>query len=369
MALTNFNRLTDEQKTIWSMDVWKNARNLQFLKKFTGKDAGSMVQRITELKKSEKGTRAVITLVPDLQGDGVVGDNTLENNEEALESHDQVIQIDQMRNGTRNKGRMADQKTVVSFREQSRDTLAYWLADRCDQLAFLTLSGVGYGVHTNGATRVGSQLGQLEFAADVTAPSVNRYGRWDATNGLVMGATASNADLDAADTPTYEMLVELKAMAKEKYIKPIRMDGKNVYHVFLTPTAMAKLRLDPEYQSILRNAGVRGPKNELFGGADSVYIEGLWIHEYRHVFNTTGLASGSKWGSGNVDGCRMLFCGAQALGYADIGAPYWDEQGYDYSNQQGISIGKINGFKKPVFKGVTESTKEDFGVICVDVAQ
>ena len=39
---------------------------------------------------------------------------------------------------------MADQKTVVNFREQSRDALAYAMADRMDQLAFLTLSGVAY---------------------------------------------------------------------------------------------------------------------------------------------------------------------------------------------------------------------------------
>lgn len=231
------------------------------------------------------------------------------------------------------------------------------------------MSGVGYGFHTNGATRVGSQFPQLEFAADVLPPSTNRYARWDATAGLITGAAANNADLAAEDTPTYEMLVELKAYAKERYIKPIRMDGKNTYHVFLTPTAMAKLRLDPEFQSIMRNAGVRGPKNDLFGGADSVYIDGLWVHEYRHVFNTTGLAAGSKWGGGAVDGCRMLFCGAQALGYADIGAPHWDEEGFDYQNQQGISIGKINGFLKPQFVGVTEQTEEDFGLICVDVAQ
>lgn len=370
MALTNFNKLTTEQKTVWAMDVWSNARNKQFLNKFTGTSEDSMIQRITELKKDEKGTRAVITLVPDLEGDGVVGDNTLEGNEEEMQAYDQVITMDQMRHGNRNKGRLADQKSVVKFREQSKNKLAYWLADRCDQLTFLSLSGVTYGTQTNGAARVGSQFPALEFAGDVSAPSTNRYGRYDATNGLIMGATASNADLVAADTPTYEMLVELKAYAKERYVKPVRgKDGSDSYHVFLTPTAMSKLRLDPEYQSIMRNAGVRGSGNELFKGTDSVYIEGLWIHEYRHVYNTTGLSSGSKWGGGTVDGCRVLFCGAQAMGLADIGAPYWDEDGFDYNNQQGISVGKFIGLKKPVWKGVTEGTDEDFGVICVDVAQ
>ena len=64
----------------------------------------------------------------------------------------------------------------------------------------------------------------------------------------------------------------------------------------------------------------------------------------------------------------MLFCGAQALGYADIGAPDWVEKGFDYDNQQAIATGKIVGFKKPVFKSQKTNTQEDFGVICVDMA-
>lgn len=195
MALTNFNKLTTEQKTVWAMDVWSNARNKQFLNKFTGTGEDAMIQRITELTKDEKGTRAVITLVPDLEGDGVVGDNSLEGNEDEMSAYDQVITMDQLRNGVRNKGRLADQKTVVRFREQGKNKLSYWLADRLDQLHILALSGVAFTSKTNGATRVGSQLPGLEFAADVTAPSTNRYGRYDATSGLIMGATASNADL------------------------------------------------------------------------------------------------------------------------------------------------------------------------------
>jgi hypothetical protein len=36
----------------------------------------------------------------------------------------------------------------------------------------------------------------------------------------------------------------------------------------------------------------------------------------------------------------VLFCGAQALGMADIGNPEWVEKGFDYDNQQGISHGQ-----------------------------
>ena len=84
MAVTNFSLLTAEQKTVWSMDLWKQARNMSFVNKFLGKGPNSLIQHITELKKSEKGARAVITLLADLTGDGVAGDRQLEGNEEAL---------------------------------------------------------------------------------------------------------------------------------------------------------------------------------------------------------------------------------------------------------------------------------------------
>lgn len=375
MANTNFGLLTNEQKTIWSMDFWKQARNYSFINKFLGKDSNSMIQHIDELKKTEKGARAVITLVADMEGDGVVGDRTLKGNEEILKSYDQVIRIDQMRNANHNEGRMAEQKSIVTFREQSKDKLAYWLGDRMDQLAFLSLSGVTYDKTNKGATRVGSDLVNLEFAADVVAPSTKRNMTWQrssmsllqnqGTGGIVAGA------IGTGDYPCWEMFVQAKAYAKDNYLRGTvsKKDGEELYHVFMTPQAMAKLKLDPTYRDNLRHAKQRG-ENELFSG-DAVKIDGLMLHEFRHVYNTAGAASGSKWGGGGaVDGCQILFCGAQALGMADIGTPEWDEEQDDYGNSFGIAIQKILGFKKPQFyTQYSGGTVQDHGVMSIYVAQ
>lgn len=369
MALTNFALLTDEQKTVWSKEIWRQARNLSFINKFLGKSANSVIQHITELKKSEKGARAVLTLLADLEGDGVVGDRTLEGNEEGLKTYDQVIRIDQIRHANRHEGRMADQKSVVEFRNNSRDLLAYWLADRIDQLAFLTMAGLSYTVKNSGGTRTGSDLKNLEFAADIKAPSAKRTFRWDATSGLILNGVTG--DLAAEDTPTWEMLVNLKAYAKETYMRPVSENGgSEAYHVFLTPMAMSKLKMDPDYMQNLRHAQTRDGSNPLFTGT-TVKVDGLYLHEFRHVPNTRTAASGSKWGGGTVDGCQILFCGAQALGMADIGNPEWVEKGFDYENQQGISVAKILGFLKPQFKSqyLGGTTAEDHGVISCYVSQ
>lgn len=364
MALTNFGALTSEQLTVWSRDMWSYARNMAFVNKFVGKDENSMIQRITELKKDEKGARAVITLVADLEGDGVAGDRTLEGNEEAMKAYDQVIRIDQLRHANRHQGRMADQKSVVTFRKNSKNVLAYWLADRIDQMAFLTLTGVAYSKTNKGVTRTGSDLPFLEFAADVAAPTSARVTRWDATDGLVT-SSAATSDVAAADVIKWQTLVDLKAYAKDQYIRGIKEEGgEECFHVFLTPRGMARLKMDDNYMQNLRHAQPRDSKNPLFTGG-GVKVDGLYIHEFRHVYNTLGAASGSKWGAASaIDGEAMLFCGAQALGLADIGDPYWVEEGYDYENQQGISIGKIFGLLKPKFKSMyAGNTVQDFGVL------
>lgn len=372
MTTTNFGRLTTEQKTVWSRDLWKYARNASFVNKHLGEGPNAMIQHIKELTKSEKGARAVMTLVPDLEGDGVAGDRRLKGNEEQIKAYDKVIRIDQLRNANISEGRMADQKTIVKFRATSRDVLAYWIADRIDQVAFLTLSGVAYTNKNNGASRVGSDLANLEFAADVSAPTSARKLRWNGTTGDfdVNGATSS---VTAADTPSWEMIVKLKAYAKDEYMRGLRGDGgSEKFKMFVTPKAMAKLKMDPKYLAAVQFAKKRGDSNELFTG-EVVEVDGVEIFEFRHVYNTAGLASGSKWGAGGlVDGVQVLFCGAQAMGMADLGMPDWVEDDDDYENQKAVSVGKILGFLKPAYitqYGQGAATSQDFGVISVYCAQ
>ncbi len=371
MSLTNFALLTPEQKTVWSRDMWHQARNMSFVNQFLGTGPNSLIQHVTELKKTEKGARAVLTLLTDMEGDGVAGDRQLEGNEEAGKSFDLVIRIDQLRNAQRHEGRMADQKTVVNFRENARDTLAYWLSDRIDQLAFLSLAGIGYQYKNAGGVRVGSDLPFLEFSADVVAPSTKRFGRWDGQTNKVIAWGSGTSTVTSYDTPTYAMLVQAKAYAKDNYIRGIKeKGGEETYHVFFSPQAMSKLKLDPDYLSNVRWARQRGEDNPVFTG-EVVKLDGLYLHEFRHVPNTRLAASGNKYGaSGTVDGCQVLFCGAQALGMADLGAPTWEEKGFDYQNSQGISTGKIIGFRKPQFyTQYSGGTTEDFGVLSIYCAQ
>jgi N4-gp56 family major capsid protein len=371
---TNFGALDVDAKKVWSRDVWHQARENMFLSKFMGAGSNSMIQRVSELTKSERGDSAVITLVPDLIGDGIVGDNTLTGNEASLKAHQDKIVIDQLRQAITNTGKLNDQKTVVNFREEVKDQLSYWLGDRIDQMAFLTLAGMDFALTNGGKARPDQgddNLADLAFnQSGGLAPTTERHIRVVSGGGTEAGDTSAMSN---TDTIGYKHIVNLQAIAKTRYVRGIRgAGGKEVYHLFLHPLAMATLKLDPDFIANARHAGVRGDSNTLFAGGDAYTVDGLMIHEFRHV--PTTLEGSTKWGSGsNVEGCAGLMCGAQAMGFIDLDTPEWDERDhFDYGNNYGIAYGKIFGMKKMQFKDNKGSADgdalQDYGVIRVDMA-
>lgn len=364
MAVTNFARLNSKQKIVWSRDVWSAARDQMFVKKFLGTGPGAMIQRITELTKTEKGEKVLMQLVADLVEDGVIGDSEREGNEEEMQNFEVELNIDLISHQVRNKGKMADQKTVINFREQARDRLAYWLANRIDQLVFLTLSGISYVLHNDGSTRVGSPFPSLSFAADVSAPSSKRHLMWNGTN-LV---TSNTASITSAFVASYKMIVDAVAYAKDHYIKPLMAGGKEYYVILVKPGTLAQLKKDADYQrAVVALAQKDGKSSPWFTGG-TVTIDGAVIHEHRLVYSTTGASAGNKWGAdGNVNGTRALLCGAQALGMADLGVPEWVEKKFDYDSKVGISVDKMFGLLKPKFYSIYDKSVEDFGVLAIDL--
>jgi N4-gp56 family major capsid protein len=365
MAVTNFAALQLQSKVYWSKKIWTAARDDMFVEKFLGDGTSAIIQHITELTQTEKGTEALMSMVADLVGDGVTGDNWREGNEEEMTASWQKINVDLISNQVRDKGKLSNQQSVHDFRTLAKDRLAFWLANRVDELAILTLSGIAYSFNTDGSVRNGSSFPGLEFAADVSAPSAKRYLTWNGTD-LVPG---DNTTITSAGLPKYKMIVDLIAYAKTHHIRPVTANGKKYYVLLVQPGTLAALKMDPLWQNGLTNAGVRGDQNPWFTGA-TVTVDGAIIHESNMVYSTIGAPAGSKWGAGgNVNGTRTLLLGAQALGFADIQQERrtaWVEKLFDYDSKMGISIDRFVGFVKPKFYSTYDKSVEDFGVVAVD---
>jgi len=367
MATTDFGALTDAQKRVWASELTQEGRDQSFWLSngFVGKKTSDMsrpIQRITELTATERGDRCIMQLVGDLVGDGVAGDNKLEGNEEALVNDTQELTIDQLRHGVRSKGAMAEQRTVIRFRAQAKGKLSFWLAEKTDEMLHLVAAGRSFSLNTDGSSRGSTQLTQLGFASDVAAASTNRI--------KYSGTATSEATLTTSDTMTWNLVVEVCAFAKRKKIKPIRDKGKDHLVLLLSTEQARDLKQDSTYQSNLRSAGPRGTDNVLFRNALAV-IDGVIIHEHNKTFNTLGIASGSKWGSGGtVDGAQALVMGSQALGYATIGNAFMKESdNTDYGNRPGVGYGQQIGMLKPQYKArVDSNSREDFGLVSLKTA-
>jgi N4-gp56 family major capsid protein len=211
----------------------------------------------------------------DLVGDGVIGDNEREGNEEAMMSYNQIVTIDMISHGVRQKGKLSDQKTVINFRENGRDRLAYWLANRMDQLAFLTLGGIDYSYNNNLSARTSSAFSNLAFATDVKAPSTNRGFRVTSSGATYTGlAAADTAAVTATDHLTYQAIVDIVTKAKTNYVKPLMAAGKEYYIGFIRPEQLAQLKKDDNFQRAVVTGLPRGEDNPFFSGG-TVTVDGL----------------------------------------------------------------------------------------------
>ena len=372
MATTDFGAASALRVKEWSLTVTMQGRDDSFwfsngFVSASTADQNKPIQRVTELSKTKRGLECVMPMAMDISADAaVVGDNLLDGNESAIDTDYQAIRVDQIRFATKSAGEMSEQSTVLNFRTQSKDKLAFALSDVTDELGFLTAAGRAYTLNTDGTTRGTSQLPSLTFAADVAAASTNRV--------IYAGSATSEATQTASDKMSWDLIIQAKAMAKRKRIRPIRMGGRSFYIMVMSTEQCRDLEQSPDYKTLQAQAMPRGLDNPLFTNAKKV-VGDVVIHDHQKVFNTLGLSSGSRWGSGStVHGAQAMLLGAQALGFAEItgdtGAGWRENPGSnDFGNRQSIGYGRKMGLLKPQYKSKYDSnTREDFGILSVKTA-
>ena len=372
MATTDFGAASALRVKEWSLTVTMQGRDDSFwfsngFVSASTADQNKPIQRVTELSKTKRGLECVMPMAMDISADAaVVGDNLLDGNESAIDTDYQAIRVDQIRFATKSAGEMSEASTVLNFRTQSKDKLAFALSDVTDELGFLTAAGRAYTLNTDGTTRGTSQLPSLTFAADVAAASTNRV--------IYAGSATSEATLTASDKMSWDLIIQAKAMAKRKRIRPIRMGGRSFYIMVMSTEQCRDLEQSPDYKTLQAQAMPRGLDNPLFTNAKKV-VGDVVIHDHQKVFNTLGLSSGSRWGSGStVHGAQAMLLGAQALGFAEItgdtGAGWRENPGSnDFGNRQSIGYGRKMGLLKPQYKSKYDANaREDFGILSVKTA-
>lgn len=320
---------------LWAKDLEAEALKKTYFGKFIGTSADSLIHRKTELSKGA-GDQVTFGLRTLATGDGILGDNILEGNEESLSLYSDSLVINQLRHAHRTGGRMTQERVLYNQRTECRDSLSDWWANRMDTCFANQVAGM-------------SNLTDVRYTGmnATTAPSTFVYG----------GTATSEGAIGSSDVMTLTVIDKAveKARTQSPMIRPIRYQGEEVYVAFLHDFQVTSLRTNTstgQWLDIQKAAlqGGSGDNSAIFTGALGMY-NGVILHRWNRVpLSATGT---------NVR--RAVLCGAQAvgIGFGQQNGPNrwtWVEQEFDYGNQLGVSAGCIFGMKKIRFNSVDYGT-------------
>lgn len=340
MATSSWGVNSPSAVKLWSRKLFREALKQTTMAKYMGEGSDNMIQVLNDTKKGP-GDSIRYQLRMQLSGNGVLGDGTLEGNEEALSVYTDTALIDQLRNAVRSGGKMSDQRVPFSVREEARMGLQDWWADRLDTAIINQLTGMSSITDT-----------RLTGSNATIAPTSTRQ--------ILFGAGSPGTEASISTTATMTLAAIDAAVATAKtvspLIRPIMVNGSPHYVMFLHPYQVYALRRDATAISgwlDIQRALVQGgdKSNPIFTGALGIYNNVILVENTRIPLGTTNVR-------------RALFCGAQAGVFAvgQDNSPEkmsWVEELFDYENQLGVSAGMIYGVKKSVFNSV------DFGTIVV----
>lgn len=341
---------------LWSKKLAEEVSKATPIAPLMGTSSNSIIQLKTETNKG-KGDKVTFGLRRQLVGDGVSESQILEGNEEALTTYSDSIFINELAYAVRvkNEGTIDAQRVPFSLRQEAKDGLVDWYADRLSMMFFIQACGYTAPDMTFEGRAVTLKPVHWGFNAPI-APSVGRIIR--------AGGQANDQSLTSSDVFTLDLIdkaVEMAKVANPK-IRPVRVDGGNHYVMYLHPYQVTDLRTNTstgQWLDIQKAAERRGSSNPIFSGALGVY-NGVILREAEHV--TPGVNSSTGAQVSTVR--RAVLLGAQscvaAFGMNKSPTRYKIvEELFDYQRELGVSVQTILGMKKTVF----DST--DFGTVVV----
>lgn len=337
---------------LWSKKLSVEALKQTWFAKFMGSDSNSLIQIKDETSK-QAGDRITVGLRMQLTSAGIQGDSTLEGFEEALTTYSDNIFIDQLRTAVRSSGQMSEQRVTFSVREEARSGLQDWWSDRLDYCMFNQLAG-------------NTALTDTRFTGNQAAIAPS------STNYFIAGGASGSLETSLSATTTQILtLADIDravniAKTISPMIRPINVDGDQMYALFLHPNQVRALRTNTntgQWLDIQKAAmtGGRVKDNPIFTGMLGIYNNVMLYEAFRIPNTVTANATQAD----QTPFRRAVFAGAQA-GLMAFGQKTgtsarasWDEETFDYGNQFGVSAGMIFGTKKTVFNS------RDFATIVI----
>jgi N4-gp56 family major capsid protein len=359
MAVTSFGVNDPLAVKLWAKTLSVEVLKATWASKFMGEGTDSIIQVRDETSKGA-GDKITYGLRMQLAGLGVIGDGTLEGNEESLTTYTDSLVINQLRHAVRSAGRMSQQRVPFSIRQEALSGLRDWWTNRID-LSFMNQiccnTAESNYVATTGTQNTGLQatftLPTVQGSADVHYLSMNQTtsGDENITSANLMSITMADRMVERA-TGSLGLGTANPGLAP---VRPVKVDGSEWFLWFLHPYQVTDIRTNTSTGQWLdiQKAAMTGGEvsdNPIFSGALGAY-NNVILHKEQRI--STGVSSASA-STAVPTVRRSVFAGAQAatmaFGRESGKEKYtWVEELFDYENQLGVSAGCILGLKATTF--------------------
>ena len=339
MAETRF--LTNDSLTRkrWARDLYKYILpNMEF-SELVGTGSDSIVELRNELGKGEGDTIKFGIRLP-LTGSGIVGDKTVEGNEEALRFRNYSLTIEELNHAVDTGGKMDEQRVPYDLMKEGKEGLQEWWIEKLSNLTINTLAG-------NSDFRIAGEV----FAQAITEP--------DADHFIKMNDVAESS-MTSADVIDLSMLDRMKQRAEMPTngafkVRPLGKGGKNYYRVYLHNYVFEQLR---------QNTNV-GQWGDLLRSANKLQMPNVEIE-----YNGMLIAKSERLPSPQTNVYRSILLGKQAgvFGWGGAGESKSSTMAfvpYEKDAKRFIMVrgGGIFGCTKPGFITPGAAGVRDYGVV------
>ncbi|WP_455480481.1 N4-gp56 family major capsid protein [Bartonella sp. B12(2025)] len=359
-----------------AVGVWAKMLNTETSKALPiaplmGKGKNSIIQVLDMLGKSA-GDSVTSGLRAQLMGDGVSEGQTLEGNEEALQFMNETVRINELVHAVRVKyeGTIDQQRVLFNLRTEAKDGLVDWYADRLSLMFFIQAAGY---------TAPWIQFEGRKVTIKPVHYGFNTPSEPSKLRVIRSGNKKTDEELTKDDTFTLTLIDQAVERAKlaNPRLRPVRVDGKSAYVMYLHPTQVTQLRTNTQSGQWLdiTKAVYEGSrsKNPIFDGSLGMY-NGVILREAEHVPN--GVNSKTQEPISSVR--RAVLLGAQSIimAYGRVGNGTTGGNGttryklveelFDYQREFGVAAKTIIGMKKSRYT-LPHSNQggQDFGTIVI----
>lgn len=359
MAVSNIGVNDPLAVKTWSRQLAAEVSKATSIAPLIGASSADIIQLKDETAKGA-GDKVTFGLRHQLIGDGVSEGTQLEGREEALATYTDNLVLNELAHAVRvkNEGTIDAQRVPFNLREEANAGLVDWYADRLSLTAFVHLCGyTGQSL-----TFEGRKLNITPLHTGFNTPL-------NPTNERLFWAGNKKSDSELKADDLFDLSLVDKAVERAKLanpkIRPARINGENVYVMYLHPMQVTALRTNTAAGQWLdiQKAAYQGSRaqNPLFDGSLGMY-NGVVLREAEHIM--PGMAAN---GAELPNVRRAVLLGAQAgviaFGKGQTVEKYrLVEELFDYQRELGVAAKTVFGFKKTVFNG------QDFASIVVSTA-